>query len=322
MAHHAGLPNFGNTCYVNTTIQCIFSLPCFKLSKPISELGCAFKRLRARYKTGHVSVDDMHDFLKMCKSELCLNLDVQNDMQEFYLILVNKLIEKEGRDASENIALAEAHLKTCSVHERFLAKCRVAWWRDLKSTWSSMIPVLNGQVVSQTKCPLCGYIVHNPELFMNIDVDLCSDLIDAIKKFYSLDIVEDWKCDKCQVTCGAGRILKITNFPKILVITLKRFDDMGNKKKDHVRIPRVLTMPEDTHVFENPQTYKLRAMGCHQGCQYGGHYYAAIMSDAADVNASEPREHVTIVNDEIVSRHAGHALHASHEPYMLFYLKT
>jgi ubiquitin C-terminal hydrolase len=93
---------------------------------------------------------------------------------------------------------------------------------------------------------------------------------------------------------------------------------MGNKKKDHVHIPRVLTMPEDTHVFDNPQTYKLCAMGCHQGCQYGGHYYAAIMSDA-DASADANAEHVTIVNDEIVSSHAKHALH---EPYMLFYFKT
>lgn len=317
-----GLPNFGNTCYINATLQCIFNLPNFKITKPKSTLGQALMNLRAQYKRGTLSNIDVHFFFQICRNELQMDFSQQNDMQEFYLALMNKMIEKEGRDTAEKLESAIANEKACrgNIDQHFYAKCKVAWWKDFKNTWSPFVNVLTGQVVSQTKCPMCGYIVHNPELFINVDVDTkCkaesnpsnpSDLHDLLKQFYGIENVEGWKCDKCQVMCGAGRILKITHLPKVLVITLKRFDAHGNKKHDRVIIPHTLTIPEDAHVFDRAQRYKLYAMGCHQGNQYGGHYYAVVMTGNDD--------ECTIINDNVITKNAA-AKVAGHEPYMLFY---
>jgi ubiquitin C-terminal hydrolase len=308
-----GLPNFGNTCYINTLFQCLFNCAGFKFRKPKSEFGSAFYSIKKRYEKGTLTAEQFHGFFLVLKAELknLMDLDDQNDMQEMYLAFVNKLLELEGRPADEQLVLAQGLLKSSFDREDiFFAHCEVAWWRDHVKAWCSMAPIFNGQVVSQIKCSLCNYIVQNPELFCNIDVDIETgvSLPDLIGEFYALHPVNEWKCDKCgNVSCG-GRVLKITRTPRILVITLKRFDAQGNKKRDLINIPHKLTLPYETHVFDKPLKFTLSAIGCHQGNQYGGHYYAAVADESS----------WTVVNDESVELNAARRV-AGHEPYMLFY---
>lgn len=319
-----GLPNLGNTCYVNTTLQCMFNNRMFKRivldkmgSKIKSPLGKSLYVVLAKYDTGDLSLELFTDCFEVWKDELkgLMNMDEQNDMQEFFLGLQNKLVEFEGVSAEKQLAATDQRLAKCGAFnkvDRFFLNLEKSWWRDNKKSWSPLVPIFTGQLVSQIKCVACGYMVQNPELFSNIDVDIKGsngDLVKLIADFFEIDHVDEWKCDKCS-GIGGNRVTKITRLPNTLVITLKRFDALGNKKRENVTIPHEITLPDNIHVFDGSRRYALYAMGCHQGNQHGGHYYAAVKNDEDDS--------WTVLNDELVRPNASRLV-AGHEPYMLFY---
>ena len=328
MSGFSGLPNFGNTCYINTVVQCLFNNPCFKLvgsrlKSPLAKVLCAIMR---QYKSrGVVDLDLFYSWFKVCKCELEKLMDVreQNDIQEFFLAIINKLIEQEGDSAQEQHEKAKAFAsltKSKSNKKRnkddcFFADVEEAWWRDNNKAWSSLVPVFTGQNVSQIKCASCGYFVQNAELFTNIDVDIggeSDDIVDMLSNFFAIDHVDGWKCDKCNSEQGGNHCVKITRMPKTLTITLKRFDPLtGEKKNDAITIPKRFELPSETHVFSDDLTFTLFAIGCHQGNQFGGHYYAALLDIESDK--------WYIADDEAIAEMTDKNCMAGNEPYMLFY---
>ena len=322
-----GLPNLGNTCYINTLLQCLFNNPHFKHVKKTSTLGKALCPVYDQYrKKDRVDTRLYTEFFQQCRKELAGLMDVaeQNDMQEFYFALVTRLIEGQGAEvgageAEARLKLAESRVATFQkgrdAEDLFFAKLDVAWWRDNKKTWSALVPAFTGQLVGQIKCAGCSYILQNPELFTNIDVDMTAgDLSASFAAFFAADSIDGWKCDRCGYVSGANRCIRLTRMPKTLVITLKRFDPLtGAKKNCSVTIPKVLTLPDETHVFDKEVTYRLFAIGCHKGNQFGGHYYAVLQD--RDSGAWYK------VDDDVVFEMRGNDM-AGNEPYMLFYAEV
>ena len=200
----------------------------------------------------------------------------ENDMQEFYLACVNKMCEQVGKPCVDHkIAEYENVIATASSKaERFYASLDLCWYKDNKKEYSTLVPIFNGQVVVQTKCSKCGYLCHNVEGFMTLDLDMIHDnskktLEDMICKYFSPEHLTVWKCDRCNES-DATKMQQISRLPRTLTISLKRF--IG--KHEPVDIPEIITLPDSAHVMSHPCSYKLFAIGCHQGDQTGGHYYA------------------------------------------------
>ena len=338
--HFCGLPNFGNTCFLNTIVQCLIHNPWFKFKKSKTcALAKAFKAVQKSYtKQGQLDVEAFCKFVQVCSKELENIMDMadQNDIQEFFLVFVNKLIEQLGTSAQKHLDAANEeieHVKhrnnkkidtNTSVYEtentsenekqknkedRFFAIINAKWYKDNLNSWCDLVPVFNGQLVNQIKCVACGYMVQNAELFMNIDVDVVApELHDAFAQYFAVDHVDGWKCDKCGGV-GGNHCIKITRLPRTLVITLKRFDPLtGRKKNDAVAIPKRFVIPGEAHVFHGDYEYQLYAIGCHQGNQHNGHYFAIVWNEERDIWIT--------INDEHVMNSCNMA---ANEPYMLFY---
>ena len=79
-----GLPNLGNTCYINTALQCLFSINTFKsfiVSLQIPELSNVFES-----KKHYVS------FIKYLSQHITLiNISDENDIHEFLLLFFQHL---------------------------------------------------------------------------------------------------------------------------------------------------------------------------------------------------------------------------------------
>ena len=333
-----GLLNFGNTCYMNTTMQCLVHNPYLRhvlknIKTTPGGLAQHLQEYVQLYETNTLSPAMQYNMLNKCTLDLgqLLDMRVQNDMQEFYFCFYNKMCEQEGTDCINNIqeaknklanASANAASASASAADRFYANMDVHWWQDHKTAYSRFIPIFTGQLVSQCKCEKCNHICQNPEVFTNIDLDLsnasnasnasASNLEDLFEAFFANEHVDEWKCDKCN-NQGGNKMLKITRFPKTLVLTLKRFSHTSHHKKTNgVTVPYTLTIPSSAHVYAEQVEYTLYAMGCHQGNQNGGHYYAA----CKDIDNTW-----NLINDNSITKLSTNNGISKDEPYMFFYIR-
>jgi len=291
---------------MNTAFQCLLhnkgfmrytrSIP----DEPRNLVSC-FKNVKSEQKV----------MVEQCVADLGKLFDFreENDLQEFYLACVNKMCDQIGTGTASASKIAEYEdkvAKSKSKHDRFYASLDLKWWQDNKKSYSQLIPIFNGQVVVQTKCNKCGYFCQNVEMFMTIDLGMmqeCSSLDKMLDKYFESEQLTVWKCDRCNLS-DATKMQQISRLPRTLTISLKRFNG-----KHPVDIPEVITLPESSHAMDQVCTYRLFAIGCHQGDQTGGHYYAVCKASNSSWNILNDR-HVLPVSD--IHRHTGDA-------YMLFY---
>ena len=87
------------------------------------------------------------------------------------------------------------------------------------------------------------------------------------------EVVEDYKCEKCEDRGVKSRALLIGHGPDILTVQLKRFDWDGNKIATAVRIPTTLSLDNYRDVGNDCRLlYELAAVIKHAGSGGFGHY--------------------------------------------------
>lgn len=324
-----GLPNYGNTCFVNTIVQCLKNNPLVDWKICNGNLA----KLMLTTDTDHVS------FLRACRSEFKsqMRMSIQNDIQEFFLLLIDKMIEQEGKLVQKKLdkAVKAIHAvnavkvqhKNITVDKIKQFKCslEVEWWRENYKLYSPIVSCFRGQLVSQMKCSFCKHITHNTECFYNIDLDMnmnmnCLKIDDMMHNFFKDELITEWKCDKCKKNGGGHRTIKITRLPKTLVLTLKRF---GSDAKQYVDITRQLTLTSDVHIFNEPVNYNLYAVGCHTGSRDNGHYYAMLLSLPSYANEINISKQGFLINDDHVTELKIELEDLSGtDPYMLFFVNA
>ena len=90
---------------------------------------------------------------------------------------------------------------------------------------------------------------------------------------YMVEVVEGYKCEKCEDSSKKQRVLLIGHGPDILTVQLKRFDWDGTKVHTPVRIPTSLDLDEYRDVGnDNQMRYQLTAVIKHAGSGGFGHY--------------------------------------------------
>ena len=141
---------------------------------------------------------------------------------------------------------------------------------------------------------------------------------------------EQIKCGGCKTLQPATKKLEIYDFPKLLILTLKRFNSSGagcvgyfspySKNSTPVDIPEFLDLAaycnprgakEAVSRGKYPPVYRLIALSHHSGCMGGGHYTAQ--------GRCEKDGSWWEFNDDDVVRERGTPAGASSSAYVLFY---
>lgn len=99
---------------------------------------------------------------------------------------------------------------------------------------------------------------------------------DLLLKKEALDENNKWKCDKCRVLENAERCISISYFPKILLITLKRFTNQISKDESLIRFPLSNFDVSNYSKNEKNLTYDLLGVINHSGQINMGHYYSYV----------------------------------------------
>ena len=180
-----GLINLGNTCFINSTLQCLFytnDLSLYFLNdiykKEINtenkqgykgQIADAFGDLLKKVITSNSSRVNPIDFLRtFFRNNKSLNLHNQQDAQEFLSILLDCLHEDLNRITNKPYILLEEQKDNESdseASERF-------WTLHKKREDSIIVDLFHGQYQSKITCSTCGKssITYEPFVFLGLPI--------------------------------------------------------------------------------------------------------------------------------------------------------
>ena len=289
-----GLENILNTCYLNSTLQCLFTYSEFRNS--IKAINHGKKNISGSLQHILKEKNKTHGIKSLLKN-LIEKVDwfkflQHNDMNEFINIFFNQLnIEIYSFDKLD----IRQYKPTMSPRiSKFIAKANKEWFNFVKNDNTWFNELCTGQVVNQIICGHCKKIHHNFETFRVLDVEIPTteksesiSITDCLAKYfdkYYINCDDDdnkWKCDSCNHKEKSLKSCKIIRSPQMFIISLKRFKTMtftidGNQKYKFTKNNAHVLVSDDIDINEfsinHENDFQLNAIANHMGGTNGGHY--------------------------------------------------
>ncbi|XP_016139615.1 ubiquitin carboxyl-terminal hydrolase 42 [Sinocyclocheilus grahami] len=301
----AGLHNLGNTCFLNSTLQCL------TYTAPLAN----YMLTREHSKTCHEP-----GFCMMCTMQNHIIQVFANSGNVFKPISVLNELKRIGKhfrfgsqeDAHEFLRYTvDAMQKSCLPGNKL----------DRQTQATTFVhQIFGGYLRSRVKCLNCKAVsdTFDPYLDISLEIKTAQTLSKAFEQFVKpeqLDGDNAYKCSKCKKMVTASKRFTIHRSSNVLTISLKRFTNFnGGKITKDVRYTEYLDLRSFmSQSHEEPQIYALYAVLVHSGFScHAGHYYCYIkasngqwfqMNDSS-VSLSDLR---TVLNQQA---------------YLLFYIRS
>lgn len=290
-----GLDNLGLTCYLNTTLQCLFS--CDGFIHNIMNQNCDPAQMLS-VSLKNILVNDRRKGVKSLIRTLMQKVNYfrflqHNDINEFITLFFDQYNMEVYNYNKLDIRPVKQNLNDTALSV-FLSKANKSWYNFVKNENTWFNDLCTGQIVQQIICGHCNKIHHNFETFRVLDVELPPDgtsdfsLEYSIDKFFEKQFINDddsgdkWVCDECKTSKKSVKSCKLVRTPAMFIISLKRFRINKNgtnwtKNQRYVKIPPSLDL-NDFSVNYN-ENFDLKAIANHMGSMNGGHYNAYCKRD-------------------------------------------
>ena len=264
----SGLRNFGNTCYMNATLQCLSATVVlarymldgtFKravnVHNPLGTRGAlaeAFAQLlRALWSQQYAALAPHAFREQIARFAPAFASSDQQDSQEFLTFLLDGLHEDLNlvQQRPPAIELGEAQQAELDRLPPQLAS--VAEWSMYRRRNDSVIvDAFQGQLRNQLRCLTCGHTSTTYNAFLSLSLPVAhargvhtTTLLQCVDLFVREEILEKsnaWNCPRCKKARRATKKLSLSRLPPILVVHLKRFTYKGpvtNKIDTPVHFP-------------------------------------------------------------------------------------
>nr|XP_045619209.1 trichohyalin-like isoform X3 [Procambarus clarkii] len=261
VASPSGLPNLGNTCYINSVVQCLFNINSFR-----------DYFIRDSYRRDLNRDSDQRGEVASSIAQLfkALHSGIENEVSER-----SKLLKRVVSDHDDDFRGSNQH----DAHH--LLVVLLTWLHDdLKnSAGTSLIARrLHGENTFVTICDKHGKeISRTSDVFSVLSLPVppsttCS-LQDLLISFYKRKNV-DRECSYCRRSHMCRRETSLTNLPPVLIVHLRRYTGQAGEpeRKTWVTFPADgLNLQDYAHNYRSP-TYELFAVVNHEGSAASGHY--------------------------------------------------
>ncbi|KAJ1944355.1 hypothetical protein FBU59_002621, partial [Linderina macrospora] len=218
-----GLNNLGNTCFLNSVLQCLTYTP------PLAEY------LLAREHSGSCRVGDS---CMLCRFEAqvahALAKRSGSAISPKPIVGRLKLVAKHMRIGRQEDAHEFLRLLVESFQRSLLNGIDPKIDRRVQET-TLVHQIFGGYLQSQVTCSKCDHDSNtfDPLLDISLDIQSGSSLTKALRAFTRpehLVKANRYKCEKCSKLVDATKQMSVYKLPRILTLQLKRFSIFGGGK--------------------------------------------------------------------------------------------
>lgn len=328
-----GLRNLGNTCFMNSILQCLSN------TQSLRDYCLHNSHRRDLNNNSRTNTALMEEFAKLIQtlwtsssSEAVSPSEFKTQIQRF----APRFVGYNQQDAQEflRFLLDGLHNEVNRVtvrprgcvddfdHLSDDEKGRKMWAKYLEREDSKIVDLFVGQLKSSLTCSECGYCSTVFDPFWDLSLPIAKgygdvSLMDCMRLFTKEDVLDgDEKptCYRCKARRRCTKKFMVQKFPKILVLHLKRFSEARvrtSKLSTFVNFPlKDLDLREFASDRSSGAVYNLYAVSNHSGTTMGGHYTAYCCN-------SENGEWYTY-NDSRVTPMSASQVRSS-DGYVLFY---
>ena len=238
-----GIKNFGSTCYLNSIIQLLYSIPELNhklltsdFQTPVAQnLGFIFSKLSFSLLSSVRTHRFLRNYLDYDGNPV--NVALQTDAEEFFNTLVFKL-QDEGI--------------------------------------TEITTEMTGKVLAITHCNTCNQETKREEdlLVLSLEAEGNKDIYESIQGYTRKEaLVNDnqYFCDSCDAKVDAEKFVQFESLPNNLVISFRRFKfDLQLSRMSKVYDP--CTIYEEVEIGEGKEQYDLQTVILHIGDEQSGHY--------------------------------------------------
>ncbi|XP_051878491.1 ubiquitin carboxyl-terminal hydrolase 42 [Pristis pectinata] len=266
----AGLQNLGNTCFLNSALQCLTYTP------PLANYMLSREHSRTCNEQGFCMMCMMQNHITQVFSNsgnVIKPMSVINDLRR----IAKHFRFGNQEDAHEFLRYTvDALQKACLNGSNKL---------DRQTQATTMIyQIFGGYLRSRVKCLNCKGVsdTYDPYLDIALEIKTAPNIIKALEQFVKpeqLDGENAYKCTKCKKMVPASKRFTIHRASNVLTLSLKRFANFtGGKITKEVRYSEYLDVrPYMSQSNGEPVVYALYAVLVHSGFScHAGHYYCYI----------------------------------------------
>lgn len=305
----AGLENLGNTCFLNSVLQCLtYTEPLAAyLQSGKHQTSCrvaGFCALCAIQK--HVSRALQLSGRSLAPKDLvsnlrCISRNFRNARQE---------------DAHEYMVNLLESMHKCCLPSGVPSESPSAYDKSL------VHKIFGGRLRSQVKCTQCSYSSNkfDPFLDLSLEIAKADSLEKALKHFTATEQLDggerQYQCQRCKQKVRALKQLTVHKAPYVLTIHLKRFraHDPGQKIDKKVQFSPTLDLkPFVSGSYEGDLKYTLYGVLVHHGWNTrSGHYYCFVRTSTGTWHSLDDNRVVSVGQQKVLEQKA----------YMLFYYRN
>ncbi|XP_059635606.1 ubiquitin carboxyl-terminal hydrolase 23 [Cornus florida] len=304
----AGLENLGNTCFLNSVLQCLtYTEPLAAyLQSGKHQISCraaGFCALcaiqkhvsRALQATGRIlAPKDLVSNLR------CISRNFRNARQE---------------DAHEYMVNLLESMHKCSLPSGVPSESPGAYKKSL------VHKIFGGRLCSQVKCMQCSFCSNKFDPFLDLSLEIAKvdSLYKALAHFTAKEQLDggerQYQCQKCKQKVKAIKQLTVYEAPYVLAIHLKRFGSYvpGQKIDKKVEFgPTFDLKPFVTGPYDGDLKYTLYGVLVHAGWStHSGHYYCFVRTSSGMWYYLDDNKVVQVNERKVLEQKA----------YMLFYFR-
>ncbi|KAM9744874.1 ubiquitin carboxyl-terminal hydrolase 17-like protein 6 [Menidia menidia] len=300
----AGLQNMGNTCFLNSALQCLTHTP------PLANYLLTRQHSR-----------------KCVETEFCMMCTMENHVIAVFessgdVVRPIEIVSKLSSIADHFMCgrQEDAHEFLQHTLNAMHRSCVSNTLEGMISNTSVIDRLFGGYLRSRVECSACKEVSDTYEPFqdLTLDIERASSVSKALKRFVKPEKLggeNSYKCSKCLKMVSAKKSLRIHRSPDVLTLSLKRFGYFSTRKisKD-VKFREFLDLGRFmSEAGGEPQIYSLYGVMVHAGARCNsGHYLCFIK--ASDGQWYRMNDSSVCVSDiDTVLKQ---------EAYLLFYIRS